>query len=324
MGTVRTVLGDVAADRLGRVNYHEHFFQVSPLLPGDELDDEDASTAEAADVRAHGTDTVVDATPLGLGRSPAALARLSAASGLAVVATTGLHRPEHYGDGHWVHGLTEEQLADRLTRDLVQGCAVADDATSARGGGEHTGVRAGVLKVAAGYWSLPPLTRRAVTAVGAAHAATGAPVVVHLEHCSAGHEVLDLLAAEGVPADAVALAHVDRVPDPGLHASLAGRGAYLGHDGAARYAAVPESELVACLAAVVDLGHGDRLLLGGDVARASRYRGYGGFPGMRYLTERYLPRVRSAIGDEATEAVLVENPARWLSWSPPGATVPAS
>ena len=31
---VRTVLGDVAADRLGRTNYHEHLFQVSPLLIG--------------------------------------------------------------------------------------------------------------------------------------------------------------------------------------------------------------------------------------------------------------------------------------------------
>lgn len=316
MGTVRTVLGDVPADRLGRVNYHEHFFQVTPLLPGDELDDEDASTAEAVDVREHGTDTVVDATPLGLGRSPAALARLSASAGLTVVATTGLHRPEHYGEGHWVHTLTEQQLTDRLTRDLLQGCAAADTATSARGGGEHTGVRAGVLKVAAGYWSLPPLTRRAVTAVGAAHARTGAPVVVHLEHCSAGHEVLDLLAAAGVPADAVALAHVDRVPDPGLHASLAARGAYLGYDGAARYAAVPESELLTCLSAVAAAGHGDRLLLGGDVARARRYRAYGGLPGLRYLTERYLPRVRSAIGAEATAAVLVDNPARWLSWAP--------
>lgn len=318
MGTVRTVLGDLAADRLGRVNYHEHFFQVTPLLPGDALDDERASTAEATDLREHGTDTVVDATPLGLGRSPAALARLSAASGLTVVATTGLHRPEHYGDGHWVHALSEQRLADRFIRDLLQGCATEDTEVSARGGGEQTDVRAGVLKVGTGYWSVPPLARRAITAVGAAHARTGAPVMVHLEHCSTGHEVLDLLGGEGVPAEAVALAHVDRVPDPGLHASLAERGAYLGYDGAARYASVPESELLACLSAVVGLGHGDRVLLGGDVARASRYLAYGGLPGMRYLTERYLPRVRAALGEQATQAVLVDNPARWLSWSHPG------
>jgi predicted metal-dependent phosphotriesterase family hydrolase len=36
--SVSTVLGDVAASDLGRTNYHEHLFQVSPLLPGDEPD----------------------------------------------------------------------------------------------------------------------------------------------------------------------------------------------------------------------------------------------------------------------------------------------
>src|SRR5690606_29546269 len=41
--TIRTVLGDVAPAELGATNYHEHLFQISPLLPGDELDDEDAS-----------------------------------------------------------------------------------------------------------------------------------------------------------------------------------------------------------------------------------------------------------------------------------------
>ena len=33
--TVRTVLGEVPAATLGRTDYHEHLFQVSPLLPGD-------------------------------------------------------------------------------------------------------------------------------------------------------------------------------------------------------------------------------------------------------------------------------------------------
>lgn len=37
---IRTVLGDVDASLLGAVDYHEYLFQVSPLLPGDELDDE--------------------------------------------------------------------------------------------------------------------------------------------------------------------------------------------------------------------------------------------------------------------------------------------
>ena len=34
---IRTVLGDIDPTTLGPTNYHEHLFQVSPLLRGDEL-----------------------------------------------------------------------------------------------------------------------------------------------------------------------------------------------------------------------------------------------------------------------------------------------
>ncbi|GMA90207.1 hypothetical protein [Homoserinibacter gongjuensis] len=97
-GFVRTVGGDLAVDALGATNYHEHFFQVSPLLPGDELVDETASTEEARSLRASGFAAVVDATPHGLGRRPDALARLSRAARLTVVATAGRHRDDHYRD----------------------------------------------------------------------------------------------------------------------------------------------------------------------------------------------------------------------------------
>ena len=43
---VRTVLGDVPADRLGVVDAHDHLFLASPRLPGEELDDPMAAAAE--------------------------------------------------------------------------------------------------------------------------------------------------------------------------------------------------------------------------------------------------------------------------------------
>jgi hypothetical protein len=61
-GTVTTVLGNIDARSLGRTYYHEHLFQITPLLPGDELDDEDASRQEAALLRESGFDAMIDAT----------------------------------------------------------------------------------------------------------------------------------------------------------------------------------------------------------------------------------------------------------------------
>ena len=308
---VRTTAGDVDAGSLGRVDYHEHLFQVSPLLPGDELDDEDASTREAALLRASGFETVVDATPVGLGRNPGALARAARSSGLRVVATTGAHREEHYPEGHWLPATPAGGLAARFLADLVDGMPQRDDGD----GSPRVEARAGVLKLGIGYWRISPFERRVAEAVAEAHRDTGAPVMVHTEHATATHEVLDALGDLGVGPERVALAHLDRNPDPVLHAELAARGAFLGYDGPARARSAPDSVILACLEAVVSSGHGGSVLLGGDVARARRYLSYGGMPGLGYLGHRFVPRMRRLLGDDVTDQVLRANPARWLPWT---------
>ena len=312
---VRTVLGDVAPQALGPLDYHEHLFQVSPLLPGDELDDEPASRVEAADLYRSGFATVVDATPTGLGRRPEALVRISTATGLQVVAATGAHREPHYGAGHWLLAESEDGLADGFCADVTDGLPVADGPGRGPGAVSPAGapVRAGVVKAGTGYWSMTAFERRVLAAVATTWRRTGAAVMVHLEHGSAAFEVLDVLAGHGVPAAAVCLAHADRNPDPGLHAELAAAGAYLGYDGWARSQRWPDAVLLDCLLTAAARGAGERLLLGGDVARRTRYRAYGGMPGLAYLGERVLPRLRHAASAELVDAVLVTNPARWLA-----------
>ncbi len=300
---VRTVLGDIPPGELGVTDYHEHLFQITPLLPSDELDDEPASAREAELLRHAGAGAMVEATPTGLGRRPEAVARISAGTGLRIVHVTGAHQEAHYYPGEPLLDESVEELVSRFYGDLFVGM-------------DGTTVRAGAIKAGAGLWTLTAFERRVLTAVGQLAGRTGAPVMVHLEHGSAAHEVLDLLAAEGCPEDRVALAHVDRNPDPGLHVELAARGAYLGYDGAARHQRWPDSVLVDCLAAAIEGGAGRRLLLGGDVARRTRYVSYGGMPGLAYLFDRFVPRVRSAIGNTELDCVLVDNPARWLAWDP--------
>jgi len=310
-GAVRTVLGDVPAGDLGVTNYHEHLFQVSPLLVGDELDDEALSGAEAASLTAAGTRAMVEATPTGLGARPDAVARISAATGLHVVHATGAHHSGHYPTGHRLLTATEDELAARFAEDVEVGLRLPGGARALTPAGRP--VRAGIVKGAARYWSVDAFGRRVLTACAATAVRTGAAVMVHLEHGSAAHEVLDLLAAEGVTGDRVVLAHVDRNLDPGLHASLVERGAYLGYDGAARHREAPDSAVLDCLVRTVETVGDERIVLGGDVARASRYRSYGGMPGLDYLAQRFLPRVRASLGEAATARLTVDNPARLLA-----------
>lgn len=303
---IRTVLGDVDPASWGPTDYHEHLFQRTPLLPGDDLDDPDASRAEAALLHAAGAAAIVDATPIGLGRRPAETAAISTATGLAVVHVTGVHRGAHYPPGSELLEASVDELVAAFSTDLTHGM-------------DGTQVRAGAVKAGVSLWEFTAFERRALQAAGRLGGRWGVPVMVHLESGSAAHEVLDELAGAGCPADRVVLAHADRNPDPGLHAELAARGAYLGYDGAARHQRWPDSMLIDCLQAVVRAGHGERLLVGGDVARRSRYVSYGGMPGLGYLFEKFLPRVRVAIGDEATDRILIDNPSRWLRWTPPTA-----
>ncbi|MEV7527018.1 phosphotriesterase family protein [Agrococcus sediminis] len=312
MTVVRTVLGDVEPAALGAVDAHEHLFQVSPLLPGDELDDPERSRQEAASLRGSGFAAMIDATPIGLGRRPAEVAAISAATGLGVVASTGIHREAHYGAEHPLRGWDAERRAAAFVRDLVEGMPEHDGPDAGPALHEGEPVRAGLIKTGIGYWSIAPFERATLVAAAIAHAETGAAIMVHLEHGSAGHEVLDLLERLGVAPARVMLAHADRLIDPGHHAELLARGCALGYDGMARWRDRSDHELLELTAAVVERGF-DRILLGGDVARASRYVAYGGMPGLAYLGARYLPRLRERIGDEVVERMLVAHPRALLA-----------
>jgi phosphotriesterase-related protein len=297
-GVVTTVLGDVAAHRLGRTNTHEHLLMRDPVLPGEELDDEDASAAETRMLQESGFDALVELTPLGLGRDPAGLARIARRTGVHVVMATGVHHEGHYPAEHPLRSPAVEELTERFVADLTDGV---------------DGVRAGVIKVGTGYWRISPFERRVLEAAGRAHAATGAAVVCHLERGTAAFEVLEALGDAGVPADRVLLAHIDRNPDPGLHAELAAAGAYLGYDGWGRAKYWPDSTLIDCLMAVAADGGGDRIVLGGDVARRSAFRAYGGLPGLAYLGERVVPRLVRLAGDAVVARLLVDNPRALLA-----------
>lgn len=318
---IRTVTGDIPAAELGPLDYHEHLFQISPLLAGDELTDEVCSGDEARSLRESGMRAMVEATPLGLGRNPLAVARISRRAKLHIIHTTGAHHAGHYAPGHPILNLTSAQLEARFTQEIRSGfredlgAVPTSDPTDVAEPGSPP-VRAGLVKAGIRYWSIGPFEHRVLAAAAATHAVTGSPIMVHLDFGSAAHEVLDELEREGASADSVVLAHIDRNLDPGLHTSLVERGAFLGYDGMARHREAPDSAILDCIATVAESGAAHGIVLGGDVARSSRYLAYGGMPGLRYLPVRFVPRLRSRLGDATTDQILVDNGRRLLAFVP--------
>ncbi|MFA9429650.1 phosphotriesterase [Egicoccus sp. AB-alg2] len=303
---VRTVLGDLPARSLGRTDYHEHLLQVTPLLPGDELDDVDVSAEETARLRDSGFDALVDLTPIGLGRDPTGLAEISRRTGVHVVAATGVHREGHYPDDHPVRRWDVARLSEVFEAEITAGLLVDPFADGPVG----TTVRAGVIKVGTDYWRIGAFEAAVLEAAGVAQARTGVAVVCHLELGTAAWEAADALERAGADRRRIVLAHADRNPDPGLHLELIASGVTLGYDGAGRTKYWPDSVLLDCLAVVVEGGGGHGLLLGGDVARRSSFEACGGLPGMAYLGRRFVPRIAVRCGERVVEQLLVENPAR--------------
>jgi predicted metal-dependent phosphotriesterase family hydrolase len=292
---VRTVRGDIAPGELGPCDAHEHLFLVTPLQPGDDLDDVAAATEEARSLVAAGAAALVEWTPLGLGRSLDGLVEVSRATGLHVVAATGLHRDAHYGDDDPLRSTAADALAERFVADLA---------------------RCGVIKVGASYHHLTRFEQRAFDAAAAAHERTGAPVCVHTELGTMGLRIVERLRSLGVPPDSVVLAHLDRNPDAGEHADTAAAGAWLQLDGPGRTKYWPDSTILKLIDDLAERGHADRILVGGDTGRRSMMRSYGGGPGLDYVFARFKPRLERELGDELARRIFVANPARAFAFEP--------
>ncbi|MCX5395444.1 phosphotriesterase [Streptomyces sp. NBC_00102] len=303
--SVRTVLGDIAPGDLGACNAHDHLFLLSPCLPGEELDDVEAARAELDSFALAGGSAVAQWTPWGMGRRLSELPALSRATGVHLIAATGLHQAKHYRDERFPHGV--EKLADLFVRELTRGP-----------------VRAGLIKVAAPFHRLDAHANRTMAAAARAHHATGAPIGVHLEGGTAALDTLDLLCGDhGVPAHRVILGHLLRYPDPAVHLRAAEAGAFLAFDGPSRAHHAVDWRLYECVAALADAGYADRVLLGGDTVVASA-RATADGPGMRHLLEGIRGRIAQEIGPDVAHAIFVTNPANAFAahWRAPAAVVP--
>ncbi len=302
IGKVRTVLGDIEAARLGFTYSHEHLIAVPPESQKDrdlELSDYDKSLQELMYFKEAGGQTLVEASPLDYGRDVGLLKRMSEASGVHIVATTGFNKHIYFPD--WVSERSIEDLSELLVREITEGV-------------DSEGLRAGFLKSGSWYNLIHPLEEKVTRAVARAQLETGAPVWLHTEAGTMGLEMLDILEGEGVDLSKVAVGHSDRNADPYYHLQLAKRGVYVQFDGPGKVKYYPDSTRVELIKNLLEHGYGERLLISGDMGRQSYLHAYGGGPGFRYILTKFIPRLRDeGIGQEEIDTIFVENPARWLA-----------
>lgn len=305
MALVRTVLGDTAPEELGVTHGHEHvLFSPAPHF-GDDLQRTETAQAiaELESFQETGGGALIDATVEELGRAPAALARISARTGIRIVAATGHTAEEWWWDRADPRRHTRDELIEEMTRDLTIGIS-------------DTGVRAGIIKVGTSLDTITEAESRVMEAAAVVHAATGASITTHTSTGTMALTQAMRLIELGVDPSRVCIGHLDRRLEWQEHLAVARTGVYLGYDQIGKERHDPDAERAEFVSRLVAEGHGDRILLGSDLARRGDLCAWGGSFGLTHLLRSFVPRLeKRGLSTAELNAILVENPGRFLAWA---------
>jgi phosphotriesterase-related protein len=313
---IETVRGAVEPERLGRTLPHEHLFILGQETLqnfnhrwGEPWWDEEARVADAVvqlqRVRDAGIESIFDPTAVGLGRDIGRVQRINEQVDLNLVVCTGVYSFMELPQ--FLRYRTVDALAGFFVRELTEGIG-------------DTGVKAAFIKFAVEEHGLVGDVPRIVAAVGAAHAETGAPVMVHTNSAAqSGQVALEALTAAGVAPGKLVIAHVGDSNDLDYIRRLADSGAYLGWDRFNIEHFNPDAKRIETVCAVLAEGYVDQLhfshdgatfhdFMVGDPMFADEHADY------LHVSNVILPQLRErGVSDADIDRIMVDNPRRWLT-----------
>lgn len=341
---IRTVLGDIAPEQAGRTLTHEHIVYANPGTDLDHLSVFDVDeVAEETSVRlreARELDnftTMVDLTPVELGRHPQLFKKVAERSGVNIIATTGFF-PQDIGIPYHFRVQSIDDIKRFLIRDITLG--MARNFT-------QTDIKCGIIKIATGSVHVHPTPvgeggrrigkyeDRVIRAAGRAQAELGVCINTHTEPrdyavTNPGLEQISLLEEEGADPSKVLIGHAFVVPDIKQLKDILATGASLQVD----HVGIPwqhESEgadafderMADAICEVANLGYADRLTFTYD-RFFHQCRGpvndeapelLNELVDLPYMFKSFIPRLeKRGWTAKETEQVFVTNPARLLAF----------
>ena len=309
-GQVQTVLGPVAPGDLGFTLPHEHtkcsLWWIENRWDYWELiGDEPRINEELAAYKGLGGGTLVDVTPIGIGRDLARLARLSQATGLHIVAGAGWYRQAYYPAEARIDRRSIDDLADEIVQEFVDGP-----------------VRPGIIgEIGTDKPWVTAQEERVFRAAARAALRTGASVTTHAVQSDVGLAQLAILEDEGLDPARIVIGHCDSHPRIEHWREIVRRGAHVEADflgmSFTPLERAGEPKVVELISTLLNEGFEKQILLSQDVCHDSQLASYGG-NGYTYLQKSFLPRLVEAGVNAATiKTITVENPARLLTLRTP-------
>lgn len=313
---VNTVLGPIPASELGVVAIHESLISV---VPGAQyayditLDQAEIFETVAAKLRrfkAAGGGTVVDSTGMFHGRDLPQLETLARATGVHIVASTGMGPEENLG-GYFLTPQTNpptpwpaEKFAELLTQEVREGMVVPRLERRAP---------AGLVVAEADRSGITPTEISLFQGSARAAIATGAALSIRWGKDALTE--LETVFGEGIEPNRIIVAGLDRKDAGDVALTLASRGVYVAidHIGNSRPDFIDDNARIALVVALVEQDFANRILLStGSIAYAA-----GLAPvetPFEYLLTDFAPGLeRAGIAADVVRSILVNNPREVLT-----------
>lgn len=308
---LQTVLGPIAVGQLSPLLYHEHVVldnRQYPSLTAYWLPEPSVMVEELSELTKWGGKAVVSLTNQCMGRDVTAMRAISSQSGVHILASTGYYT---------------EPASPPITDPVALAGTFREELEKGIGG---SGVRAAVIgEIGSGAWPVGPFERDLFKAAALAHSDTGAPIATHSHGGRHAFWQLEALTRAGVPADRIALGHLDEGLGSDSYverlARLGESGAYLGFDtiGITYYSEFMRRQLpsddqrAGAIAKLVAMGLAERILISHDICRPSHLKSGGGW-GYGHIFSEFLPILeRHGVDRKVSMMFMVDNPIRWLT-----------
>jgi phosphotriesterase-related protein len=254
MAKINGVLGPLDTASLGFTLMHEHILVANWAMRQAFADwiDRDAhvvhATSEARSAKERGVDTMVDLTPINLGRDIHVIREVAERAAMQVIAATGFYWTEE----PWLQGWEIDRLAAYLVRDIEQGI-------------QGTPTRAGIIKCATDHLGVTDLNRKLLQVSARAHRATGVPISTHTAVAQrTGLAQQDVFAEEGVDLTRVVIGHCGDSTDIDYLEAILRRGSFIGMDRFGVDIILPTPERVATIAELCRRGYDRQMVLSHD------------------------------------------------------------
>jgi len=278
-----------------------------------------AAVAKLRELKQLGGGAIVDCTTFDLGRDVTMMARVSEASGIKIVATTGLWMDPNRS----MFALDPDIMAKMFIRECTVGI-------------QSTGIKAGIIKCAhesgatwqrgTGFTHMGEMSCRAAAR---AHKATGIPITTHTEvEEYIGLAQIAIFEEEGVDLNRVYIGHCNDSTNLDYLITMLKKGVWLGLDRTGPGMAEPGvtrpewEERTNTIKRLVDAGWAHRIMLSHDWMA---YMGFAGPEhgssehrdknpaGWTFILTKVIPKLHEmGVTREQTDAILYDNPVHFF------------